>query len=143
MPLINCEQCNIPMVAARSDARFCSDACRVAFKRNQVFERDTHWREKRCPVCGTGFKSKRNDAKFCSTKCRVKKKRLNDNRKWEGNSITKQNMQRFIELVGDDRALKDMFSKLQGKYGEVCAKDYLMLIDFVSDYIKARVREDM
>lgn len=63
---IRCEACGRRVVVAdRLRARFCSDACRDASRR-QRREREARG----CAVCGETFTPKRSDARYCSNACR-------------------------------------------------------------------------
>lgn len=64
--LIICEICNRPQRTNRSDAKYCSDACRVkAYRARQRNHRYTP-----CEVCGENFLNRTMRGLYCSPACR-------------------------------------------------------------------------
>ena len=64
-----CIHCGAEFEAKRSDAKFCSDKCRMAHKRNNRHD-------KICPVCGKHFIGTSN-MKYCSHECYLLNRKIN------------------------------------------------------------------
>lgn len=80
----SCLNCSKPFKSRRSTAKYCSNACKTSYNREQ--QKEVFFKE--CEVCKTDFHTTNTRKKYCSEKCR-RKNAVNNRPKYKRKKYSK------------------------------------------------------